>query len=204
MSKGIDNMFMTPLFYSEIDEPLRKTAEDEIRRLRKTNLGMKEHDTGWYWQTNDDLHKNEKIKDLVDCCVNELNEVFDYLGVIRDSIEINNMWAGITKEQYFHQKHIHQNSYYSGLIYIKCSENAAPTIFCNPSEPLIQPDLNRSIPENKILHASNVKQGYMIMWPSWIPHYLTNNFNDDVERITIAFTAMPIGPVTGHTRKITY
>jgi len=201
----VDHMFVTPLFVTTITEELRQNIVSELKSQRKSGKGNQK--SFYYWQTNDQLFLDPEFSDIYNVIKSEITEVFNYLQIEYDDVIINNMWANITANDYFHQTHVHPNSYFSGLIYLQVSDNSAPTTFGRPGGiyTMIQPDYKEQMREQQIQYLSKPENGKMIMWDSSIPHMVSNStdFKDD-ERITLAFTALPKSEVKKPYSKINF
>jgi uncharacterized protein (TIGR02466 family) len=193
--------FQSSIFLTNIEESILKDIE--IKLLNMFNITDK-----FKYQVFN-LEKNKEFNELSNNIKQELNKTFKYLKIKYDDIEINNMWANYSKDMYYHSKHIHPNSFFSGIIYIKASENAAPTSFYNPltESSMIQPDFEEDyeyVPELTTTYDLYAKAGNMVLFPSNLPHGVNHTPADNQERITLAFTAMPKGIISTTTQEISF
>jgi uncharacterized protein (TIGR02466 family) len=136
-----------------------------------------------------------------------MNAMFDCYDVKRDSIYINNMWGNISDGRSAHPIHIHQNSYFSGILYLNMPEGAGDTKFHCPimTSVMIRPEFNNYNNYNSATYNIKPKTGNVVFFPSWIPHSVEESSYDfQEERITLAFTCMFRADVKEHTTNIKY
>ena len=135
------------------------------------------HDTGesrgQIHQTQDDLHKQQAFKPLVD----ELTLIHD--SIIRkleyeyDKIEITNMWSNHLYKGESHPTHTHSNNLFSGVYYL-CGVNAAPIQFFDPR---VQASILVPRRKNNNWHNSSMLQfdsvnGSGFIFPAWLQHWV--------------------------------
>lgn len=195
--------FQSSIFLTKIDDYIFNKTESYI--MNKFN-NIKEENNRKLQIYN--LENKKELYTLTNFIKQSLSKVFDHLKVKNDSIEINNMWASYSKEMYYHSRHIHPNSFFSGIIYIKASENSSPTSFYNPAteNAMVQPDFREDyeyVPELSTTYDLYSKVGNMVLFPSNLGHSVQHNNFDKEERVTLAFTAIPKGKVTTLTQNIT-
>lgn len=108
----------------------------------------------------------------------------DYFG----DICITNMWATIYTNNAYVPEHIHNNSLYSGVFYVKTPKNCGNLVFKDPSyiAKTMSSKLNSDFPSVSIIHEQVVEEGLIVLFPSWLPHYSQPNQSDD-DRIIISF-----------------
>ena len=129
---------------------------------------------GQIHQTQDDLHKQQAFKPLVD----ELTLIHD--SIIRkleyeyDKIEITNMWGNILRYGSIHGPHTHSNNFLSGVYYLYCGVNTAPIQFFDPR---VQASILVPRRKNSNWHNSSMLQfdsvnGSGFIFPSWLQHWV--------------------------------
>lgn len=108
---------------------------------------------------------------------------YDYNGNIR----ITNAWATLYPKDAFVPEHIHNNSLFSGVFYIKAPTNCGDIIFKDPAyiSKTMASNMN-GFPQYDILHVGKVQDGLMYLFPSWLPHYSQPNSTNE-DRIIISF-----------------
>jgi hypothetical protein len=107
----------------------------------------------------------------------------DYSG----DICITNAWATLYPKDAYVPEHIHNNSLFSGVFYIKAPTNCGDIIFKDPAY-ISKTMASRldNFPKYDILHVGNVQDGLMYLFPSWLPHYSQPNLTNE-DRIIISF-----------------
>ena len=203
VNKSVDLIFPTPLYSSWIDSPddLNKYISMIYadRDAGKGESNNRKH----HWKSDDDYQNNPDWKDLCDLIKSEVNDAMDHYGVIRDDITINNMWAQIASHNNNHDIHGHPNSYFSGILYLQTPLMCGQTHFHRSIEQGIQPPLNTT-DWNCGRWVINPEKGKLIIFPSWLLHSVLQGYEHEEDRITLAFTVMPIVNVKQRTAKYNY
>ena len=153
------------------------------------------HDTGesrgQIHQTQDDLHKQQAFKPLVD----ELTLIHD--SIIRkleyeyDKIEITNMWSNHLYKGESHPPHTHSNNLFSGVYYL-CGVNAAPIQFFDPrvqSSILVPRRKNNNWHNSSMLQFDSVN-GSGFIFPAWLQHWVPETHH---ERISVSWNVLVRG-----------
>jgi|TARA_R100001460_G_scaffold32720_3_gene64158 hypothetical protein len=83
---------------------------------------------------------------------------------------LRNNWAQLYNSKSFHCVHTHNNSDYSGIIYM---QGKTPTLFYN---------------RNFIPHFEKFENNKMLLFPSWIPHEV-RPLQSDEDRLIISFNS---------------
>lgn len=105
-------------------------------------------------------------------------------------------WINYSYKGDYNPLHLH-DSLLSGVIYIKQddtiteemrSESNFRSMHSNPGSTHFVYDLKNN-PLNKFTYVNNFKKGELIMFPSWLSHWV-NPFNCEGERITVAFNLL--------------
>jgi uncharacterized protein (TIGR02466 family) len=108
----------------------------------------------------------------------------EYQGNLR----ITNMWATLYPAGAFVPEHIHNNSLYSGVFYVKAKANCGDLIFKDPVNVAksMCSKLGRGFPTTDIVYTQQVEDGLMVLFPSWLPHSSQPNQSSN-DRIIISF-----------------
>jgi len=138
------------------------------------------------------------LGDVKKFCEHELKRYMENIeGVDTDlaGLRITQSWLNKTKPSENHHLHSHTNSYISAVLYIKCLPNDSLN-FDNRSSGMYN---NMEFPIKKITlwntqgATINVKEGDLLIFPSWVPHFVDVNKTKDKERISFSFNTFPIG-----------
>lgn len=123
----------------------------------------------------------------------------------RQQIEIKQSWCNWNLSGESHPKHIHPNSYLSGVMFIKSDENSAPLMIENHLRPYyLYVDLwnakeheeNKQFPPDKYSSLGNSAipippiEGNIVLFPSPTPHLVPQNPSSR-DRLTLAFNTFP-------------
>ncbi len=157
---------------------------------------------GYPYQTTDKLHLlNDKWKELNNRVIKIINSIADDQYIIRDSFYTTCMWANIsTENDYFHQTHTHPNSFFSSIIYLR-GNKSSPTIFYDPRAQSVVFEPSRSKYPLSVSGTFELPfiEGSMVIFPSWLPHSVSGNANDNSNRITISCNSMLHSEINEHT-----
>jgi uncharacterized protein (TIGR02466 family) len=193
-------IFPTPLFLSNVEGNLQKYV-DLVYKDRKNGEGS--YHNKHQWKSEDNYAKRTEWKELVDSISEEITKVLDDYGVVRDGFDINNMWVQIYSADGYIERHIHPNSYFSGILYLKTYPDCGKTVFFSGTEKFIAPELvYNDINYDRLWIESDV--GKLVIFPSWLAHAATQGEDSEEDRITLAFTIMPKVKVNKYTETYDY
>ena len=124
-----EQFFPTTIYAKDVEldndlftrEVVRWSNED--KGIKRTNMN------GWHSHT--DMHKIPVFKPLVDELFKMQFEVFNEEHLDREPI-IGNMWANINPPGGYNRPHIHPNSHFSGVYYIKATKDSGDIVFNDP------------------------------------------------------------------------
>jgi len=188
-----DKLFSTHIFL--IDNVI---PEKDILDIRKHIISTYNSDTK-NWQSIADLHKMIIYDTLTDKILEYSKNVFDKLELKYDSFKITDMWSNVLKPGETHRPHTHSNNMLSGVYYVDAVETSG-IIFTDPRPQagVIQPDVNKQILDNASLVKYDSATNRMILFPSWLQHYVPVN-ETNKNRISVAFNIMFKGLVGSST-----
>ena len=198
-------LFASPVFMSEIlDTELLDNTVSSILELRENGKGVETYGS---WVTRDDLQTLPEFNKLTKILLSEAERALDILTIKRESHYIPCMWANISKVGTAHMEHIHANSMYSGVVYLKSPKGSQPTIFADPrpGAQMLQPDYEN--PNPNILGArwsTAGERGGIVIFPSWLPHSVQPVPATDEERITLSFNIMIKSTIDDFTKKVSF
>jgi uncharacterized protein (TIGR02466 family) len=207
INQQLQELFPTPVYISELDDT---SICDKIYRILCED---RESGSGKYketeWKSLDFYHQHPELRDFSSMILNEFEKVYDHFQVKRDSIYINNMWGQISNGYNYHQYHIHQNSYFSGILYLRTPQGSGETVFYNnsTSTKLIRPEYNELNRFNCGNYSFTPEKGKLIIFPSWLPHAVQASLLPkelDGERATLAMTTMFKADIRQETTTIIY
>lgn len=148
--------------------------QDEIQNNKIINA----HSIRNGWQSQKDLYNIPHFAVLADYILKKIQ--IDVLqGDKTKSLIMTDMWVNHHGHQGFNHVHVHPNSWYSGVVYLKCSDKTGNICFADPR------------PGAEMTHVVSPmvvspKPGDLILFPSFLPHWVEPNA-DTAERISISF-----------------
>ena len=171
------------LFEREVIEWSKKD-----KGIRRTNM------IGWHSTT--EMHQIPVFKPLVDELFKMQMEIYREELLSREPI-IGNMWANINPPGGYNRPHIHPNSHFSGVYYIKAPQNSGEIVFNDPRSGahMIMPERVKDIkPPSHLWREVRVipLEGRMLMFPSWLWHCVEPNESNDI-RISVSFNFIQKG-----------
>jgi len=112
-----------------------------------------------------------------------------------ETLEILDSWYTIMHKGSRVLRHRHEGSVVSGTLFVKMPEGSHGLAFTNPTIPYrMYEKTNQSNPSNEYAHLMDVEEGDLLLYPSWMEHFVPPIDCDD--RITISFnTDYPVGGV---------
>jgi uncharacterized protein (TIGR02466 family) len=98
------------------------------------------------------------------------------------------MWLNIQQQHGFNHVHVHPGSWYSGVVYLQCTDLTGDLIFSDP-----RPGADVSFVFQKLAHVEECgmfrfapKTGDLILFPGFLPHAVEPNCDTEL-RISISF-----------------
>lgn len=155
--------------------------------LQKTNVN------GWHSPV--DMHKKEEYKPLIHELFMMQFEIFKDECLDGEPF-LGNMWANINQPGAFNRAHIHPNSLWSGVYYVKAQSNCGHLKVEDPKSVALMTRPKRtdkSLPQHlwPEVHYEPVT-GRCIMFPSWLNHTVDVNQSNDI-RISVSFNFLQTG-----------
>ena len=160
---------------------------NQDKGVKKTNVN------GWHSETN--MHEKPEYKLLVDELFKMVHQVFQEEFLDREA-KLGNMWANINYPGGYNKPHIHPNSLFSGVYYIKTPPNCGRLI-CNDPRPGIQtcmPTRKKGQPPNHLWREVHLQpqENRAIMFNSWLWHSVEPNQSNE-PRISVSFNFVQDG-----------
>jgi uncharacterized protein (TIGR02466 family) len=159
---------------------------------------------------NFDLTGNSKEKDIP-CFISHNMQLLDSLHFLKEKINnsikhyLNNVlelkmnfkikksWATKTLENGFSQKHVHSNSFLSGVYYPKGSKDFFIKFIKNKS--FWDIELLKINELNALWYKMNISyNNTLFLFPSDLMHSIEKNLSDEI-RYSIAFNVLPFGEI---------
>ena len=179
---GKDVKLDNQLFANEIVEWSKKDPG-----VKKTNVN------GWHSQT--DMHIKPEYKPLVDELFKMAHQVFNE-EFLDGEPKLGNMWANINPPGGYNKPHVHPNSLFSGVYYIKTPPNCGRLICQDP-----RPGIQTCMPTRKKIEIPKYlwrdvhlqpQENRAVIFPAWLWHQVEPNESNDI-RISVSFNFIQDG-----------
>ena len=184
----IKEQFFPTILYAKDIKLDNSFLEKEIIKWSERDEGViKSNVKGWHSHTN--MHEISVFKILVDELFKMQSEIFDEEN-LNGEPHLVDMWANINSPGGYNKSHIHPNSHFSGVYYIKATKDSGDIVFNDPrsTSHMIMPSVkNIKLPKHlwKEVRVSPVV-GRIIIFPAWLWHRVDiNNTND--KRVSVSF-----------------
>ena len=155
--------------------------------IKRTNL------KGWHSQT--DMHTVPVFKPLVDELFQMQREIYKEEWLDKEPT-MGNMWANINPSGAMNRPHIHPNSHFSGVYYIKAPKNSGQIVFNDPrtTSHMVMPNRIKETPPPHLWREVRIDplEGRIIIFPAWLWHCVEPNESNDI-RISVSFNFLQKG-----------
>ena len=169
-------------------EKLNKYLEDHIMRWSQNDKGVSKTNAGG-WHSSTDMNQKEKYNPLTIELFNMQEEIYQKENLSRKPV-LGNMWANINYPGNSNRPHLHPNSLFSGVYWIKTPMKSGNLMLYDP-----RPGIHTTMPNRKEgkmppelwreVHYEP-KAGRCIMFPAWMWHEVKPNESNDT-RISVSF-----------------
>ena len=182
--------FPTMIYVKDIPNAntFNKYLEEHIIRWSQNDKGEKRTNAGG-WHSTTDMNKKEEYNVLTKELFAMQDEIYkkEYLTM---KPVLGNMWANINYPGCYNRPHIHPNSLFSGVYFIKTPQKSGKIMVYEP-----RPGVHTTMPNRKEgklppelwkeVHYEPIA-GRCIMFPSWLWHEVRPNESNDI-RISVSF-----------------
>ena len=169
-------------------EKLNKYLEDHIMRWSQNDKGVSKTNAGG-WHSSTDMNQKEKYNPLTRELFNMQEEIYQKENLSRKPV-LGNMWANINYPGNSNRPHLHPNSLFSGVYWIKTPMKSGNLMLYDP-----RPGAHTTMPNRKEgklpsqlwreIHYEP-KAGRCIMFPAWMWHEVKPNESNQT-RISVSF-----------------
>jgi uncharacterized protein (TIGR02466 family) len=196
-------LFPTPLYFVDFkDTEFCDDVVVSIKKIQNNNEGIGD---ALCWTTPDNLNSRPEFFHIKHMILNEIGQIFDDIGLIREDYYMTCMWANVSKAYNRHALHPHANSFFSGVLYLSTPGKPGNIGFKDPrwsSEMWCFDYQPGSIFQSRTIEAEP-RKGRMLVFPSWLHHgTLAGEFDDSEDRISLSFNILPKANIQGFTKKL--
>ena len=188
-----EEFFPTSVFGKDVKLDNDKLAQDIINWSNQDPGVKKTNYKGWHSKT--DMHTKAEYRPLVDELMTMCKDVFKEEWLDREPV-LGNMWANINPKDGMNQPHIHPNSLFSGVYYIKSNPQAGRLKIYDPrpGSQIIMHVRKKGKPPKHLWRDANLDPfpGRIIMFPAWLWHSVEPNQSNEI-RISVSFNFIQQG-----------
>ena len=157
---------------------------DDKEGVKKTNIN------GWHSKPFNFSEKESAAIKFFKATQVYVADVLKKYGWFYDHNKIvcNSMWSIINKKDNFNIEHTHPNNYISASYYVKAPKDCGRFSVTNPNtinRDKFPKQVNRT-EFNRNVAQINVEEGDLLIFPSYLPHYVEPNKSDE-DRIVVSF-----------------
>ena len=184
-----DLHFPTPIYIFDHNDPsLNIQLEKDILNWMNEDKGLsKTNIKGWHSTT--DMDRKPEYQRLVQGLFEAQNKIYEEEHLTSEPF-LGGMWANVNPPGGMNRAHIHPNSLWSGVYYVKAPENCGLLRIDDPrtSAAMSRPILKDGDVPTRVHREACYKPvaGRLIMFPSWVTHCVDPNESDDL-RISVSF-----------------
>ena len=182
--------FPTPVYIQEVSNAveLNQYLEQKILQWSQQNKGVSKTNAGG-WHSTTDMNRKEEYNVLTKELFAMQYEIFKKELLAQKPV-LGNMWANINYPGNFNRPHLHPNSLFSGVYWVKAPEKSGNIMLYEP-----RPGAQCTMPNRKKgklppevwreVHYQP-RAGTAIMFPAWLWHEVRPNESNDI-RISVSF-----------------
>ena len=172
-------LFPTPIYFKMVKDPkkLNKYLYPLIKAWSKKDKSETKTNAGGGWHSPTDMNFKKEYKPLTTELFEMQEEIYKDYGM-EPKPALGNMRANINYPGSYNKQHIHPNSQWSGVYYVKVPKNSG-RLFVEDPRPgpnIILPRRVKGIPRalwRVVIYPAI--EGQMIMFPAWISHGVEMN-----------------------------
>ena len=189
----IEKFFPTIVYGKDVQLDNNKLAQDIVNWSNQDKGVSKTNYKGWHSTT--DMGQKPEYQQLVTELLRMQKEIYDNEHLDRHA-RLGNMWANINPTDGMNQPHIHPNSLFSGVYYVKSQPKAGRLKIYDPRPGVqfIMPTRKPGDPGKDMWRDANIQPvvGRIIMFPAWLWHAVEPNKSNDL-RISVSFNFIQDG-----------
>ena len=189
----IEKFFPTLVYGKDVQLDNNKLAQDIINWSKQDKGVFKTNHKGWHSTT--DMHKKPEYSPLVTELFRMQKEIYDHEHIDRNAF-LGNMWANINPPGGLNNPHLHPNSLFSGVYYVKSQPKSGRLKIYDPrsTSQMVMPIRKPGNPGRDMWRDATLDPviGRIIMFPSWLWHSVEENQSDDI-RISVSFNFIQEG-----------
>jgi len=165
------NKFVTEFYEFQTDG--YKNKKYLLEKIKKLEFNKSKNLSTTFKNYKNIIFENKDFKEFKDFICKNIEAVLSD-ATNKKQFEMISSWFQIYSKNQFHDFHAHgtHENYYSCIYYVNAGKKSANTVFAFPGYPYIE--------ISKTFHILS-KTGKMVLFPSYIPHYVEPN--QDTSRV---------------------
>ena len=181
--------FPTPIYIFDHNDPsLNIQLEKDILNWMNQDKGVsKTNIKGWHSTT--DMNTKPEYQRLVQGLFEAQNKIYEEEHLTSEPY-LGGMWANVNPPGGMNRAHMHPNSLWSGVYYVKAPKNCGLLRIDDPrtSAAMSRPIMKDGETPSRLYRETSYEAvaGRCIMFPSWVTHCVDPNESDDL-RISVSF-----------------
>jgi len=185
-------LFPTWLFCKDPPElySFNDTIERFAQKVRKIDPIGRKISNSKGWQSRDDLHLNPTMSPLIDLIIQTMKEIQVFLSVADHlDFKVGSCWINVNENGAKNSPHIHGNSHFSGVYYVKVSEGSGDIEFKDPNS-ISRQIYNFAYQNENLRNCHEVRYsaavGRLLIFPSYLTHEVHETHGEG-KRISASF-----------------
>ena len=182
-----EDLFLFPTKITIIDNFLSEQECNELVAKAKSlspqphpaiEEGLSYHERGKFLEDTKSTHLMNRLEEIM----KRLTEShgYKYKG-------LDNSWFNIQKPNTILYEHTHPCSLLSGALYLQVNEFTTPLSFRNPNPYVFFGAYKNFNDSNFTTYAIKPEIGSLIVFPSWLQHFVGQNDKETIDRIVLSF-----------------
>lgn len=175
MQKQARRITLFPTYLYELDEVLGSEGAAKMAQFAADNLD------------SSSLHTRPETAELVASTEQMTAMIVESMSWQIERTSISSMWSNLNRQGDVHLPHTHSNNLLSGVYYPRAAHSSSiEFVDPRPAAAVLQPEVKTLSPANAEIWPHQPKDDTMIVFPSWLMHYVPRNTSDE-PRTSIAF-----------------
>ena len=187
--------FPTPIYIFDHNNPsLNIQLEKDILNWMNQDKGVsKTNIKGWHSSTN--MNTKPEYKRLVQGLYEAQFKIYEEEHLDSEPF-LGGMWANVNPPGGMNRAHMHPNSLWSGVYYVKAPKNCGALKIDDPrtSAAMSRPRVKKGEIPSRLYRETHYepKAGRCIMFPAWLTHCVDPNESNE-NRISVSFNFLQKG-----------
>ena len=186
MVQEVEDLFKIGIYRAELKID-KKFWVEFCNTFEKKEPSEYHSNTGYQGHLKD--YQNPFLEGLKKTILEHSEKYVDYLSYKVKTLEVQSLWMNINYFKDFNLPHRHGNNLISGVFYLQVPKNSGCLVIQNPAERL---DTHNFRVKDYNNYNSGIwkivpKESEIILFPSWLVHYVEPNLNEGSRRISMSF-----------------